>query len=345
MRYTRIITAFVLTASLILLLAFSVFAEGGETQNIIISYIEGEYQSSNYVLYSPTSIRNGRYIFANIKQNVIEDDQQKNLMSASILGYAENAIVDWQQGYIYTFNYQVTISGINPTNIPTFTLGISTLSSDQSHISLYQPLGDCTYTYSSTNNSASYSITCVVEVNENFDNGGIENYNRTFITLSIANSFLNADSTIIIDTSNITVNKAIGEDAYYQASLDAIHNLPQSEYGFIYNSMPNAEGEIDVIQGEILDVLSAYDTDIQQLVAMLNVEESRPCLYLPEVHLPFLDVHIWDNHIFYFDDYLNSMNSQIMVYINTFVTFIRFVLFITFVTVTSYKLTRIEWWY
>lgn len=381
MRIARIVITVILTATLILSLSVSTLA-ASENESLFIYGINCLYQGSaglpssyQEVTYydDPTSV--GVYQFI-IPSTIMQDQLEYNAKSLNILGNT-NSIELWNQGYIYTFYYEIRINNasVPETTAVTFTFGVASLG-EGDYISKFQDLGDVIYTYNVASSFTTYYVTSTVYVDENFNGGNVGNLSDSFTSLEMS-IFEQGTVNISVRLSNVKVQKAIGEDAYYQASVDALNDLNSSvsrvdssvnqvnnsvnelnqsvealpeatvnaEHEFIYNSMPDAEGDIDVIKGDILAILSVYDTDIQQLYYALNNQQARPVLYLPEVEIPFLDIHLWDSQFFYVDAYLNSMNSQIMEYINIVVIFIRIIAIAAFATVGLYRMSRVEWWY
>lgn len=348
MRYSLLIASLVLATLISILLVVPSSAAAVEDE-IIIDFLEADYKGQYFVMHTP-QVNRKNYVFPAIKNpyngNV---DNPPTLSAITLLGYPNSGPVVWKEGYIYTFNYTVAVGLISNDVIPEITFGIATLLDDYSAISDYTALSDVTYTYNmngtdSSGYTATYSITAVVKVDDSFNNGGIEDYNNTFLALTIRNVFMHSSSNVTVLANRMKMTKAIGEDAYYQASLDAIENLPKSEYDYIYNSMPDETGEVETIYGDFLDILSVFDSDIEALSALLNTQVARPCVYLPSVVIPFMDIEVWDSHIFYVDDYLNEMNPNIMGSLDAMLYLIRTVALFTFVTVGLYRMIRLEWW-
>lgn len=346
MRYTRIIAS-VICATLILFSLIIPISAAATEQKIIIESCEASYRNQYFEVYYPQTNRDN-YVFPQIKNPYNgEVDNPPQLSSITLLGYTD-PYIDWKEGYIYTFNYTVAIALVQENVYPTISLGIAT-TTDTGNISQFVSVGDVTYTYSKNGTSSqgftyTYSITSVVKVDSTFNNGNIEDYSNTYVALTIDGIFNQSSANVTVLANRMKVTKAIGEDAYYQASLDAIENLPQSEYDYIYNSMPDSEGEADVVIGDINEVYGQFNPFFNQITNLFQSDVAKPCVYLPKVEVPILNIKIFEPHVFYIDDYLNSMDSGIMEHIEVVVWFIRFVACVGFLYVGFYKITRIEWW-
>lgn len=354
MRNTRIFTSIVLTTIILLTFTVTVSAEAQVVdlcvQELLLDYLSertaGTESKIGYKSIIPTEV-GGEFHFSGIEgyYNDDTDGLRYNLTTMWFAMYPniDDFYLDFQLGYIYTIDLEIRMPKTTDFSKLTFEFGLI-----DSAASVFQSLAPVNIKYEETGSFMYVYLSSTFEVTESFSYGALTGYEEWDVLYGLkinCPTVFASRSSFNIRSITQTQTKSIGENAYYQASLDAITNMPESEYGYIYNSMPDSEGEIDVVQGELIDILTMYDSDIQQLVKVLKTEQARPCIYLPEVHIPFLDVHVWDNHIFYVDEYLNSMNTQIMVYLETFLGFIRFVLAVTFATYTVYKMSRIEWWY
>lgn len=346
MRYTRVIAS-VICATLILIVFIIPISAVATEQKLIIDSCEASYRNQYFEVYYP-QINRDNYVFPQIKNPYNGDvDNPPQLSSITLLGYT-NPYIDWKEGYIYTFNYTVAVALVQEDVYPTITLGLAT-TTDRGTIAQYAPIGDVTYTYSKNGNSSqgftyTYSITSVVKVDSSFNNGNMEDYNYTYVALTIDGIFNQSSANVTVLANRMKVTKAIGEDAYYQASLDAIEGLPQSEYDYIYNSMPDETGEVETIKGQFIEVLAVFNPDLEALAQALTTDVARPCVFLPSVVIPFMDIEVWDNQIFYVDSYLNKMNPNIMSALESMLFFVRTVALFTFITVGLYKMIRMEWW-
>ena len=347
MRCARIITAFILTSALVCCLCIPLSAAALE-EKIIIDCCEASYGKQYFKMYYP-QVNRDNYAFPQIKNPYDGDVENPPTLSAiTLLGYT-NTGIDWKEGYIYTFNFTVACALIEDNVIPTISLGIASLTNDGSAISEYYSIGDITYTYNKTGNSTNgytytYSITSVVKVDSDFGIGPIADYHNTYVALNIAGIFQHSSANVTVLANRMKAIKSIGEDAYYQASLDAIEGLPQSEYDYIYNSMPDETGEVETIKGQFIEVLAVFNPDLEALAQALTTDVARPCVFLPSVVIPFMDIEVWDNQIFYVDSYLNKMNPNIMSALESMLFFVRSVALFTFITVGLYKMIRMEWW-
>lgn len=346
MRYTRFIASIILATIICILLVIPSSAVATE-QKIIIDSCEASYRNQYFEMYYP-QVNRDNYVFPQIKNPYNGDvENPPQLSKVTLIGYTDPHI-DWKEGYIYTFNYTVAVALVQESVTPTITLGLASLNNSGT-ISQYTPIGDVTFTYNKTGTSSqgftyTYSITSVVKVDSSFDNGNMEDYNKSYVCLTIDGIFNQSSANVTVLANRMKVTKSIGEDAYYQASIDAIEGLPESEYDYIYNKMPDESGEVEVIKGKFIQILGVFDQDIALLLSALNTDVARPCIYMPRVIIPILDIEVWEAQIFYFDTYLNSLNPNIMIALDPMLYFIRMVVFFGFATYTIYKMIRLEWW-
>lgn len=341
MRYSRPIASVVLATFLVFCLTFNTFSASVPTALEV-------YKASVY--YAP-SVQGGSGIYEEIEPKYNETNVEftipehsgefdgNNLRSIGVLFYAPNYEIDLQRGYIYTFNFTYRINNIDilPEQ---YVLQFGVCNDDMSQTA---PLADIVFNYAKKGTYYEYYCTAVVDVKSNFDFSYVAPPQELVYYLDIIGDWKEG-STVILRNYTQTVTKSVGEEAYYQASLDAIEGLPQSEYDYIYNSMPDEEGEINTVKGQFIDVLAVFDEDLAVLTQALTSDVARPCVYLPKVAFPFLDVQVWDAHIFYIDDYLDSLNPNIMVALEPMLYFIRMVVFFGFITYTIYKMIKLEWW-
>lgn len=255
----------------------------------------------------------------------------------------DSYVYEFQQGYIYTFNFTFETKTQTPDSFI-----FSLLASDYEATDCV-PIAGCTYTYEKiTSLKWRFYITSVLYVDENF-NPNVMFDGREFICLEVDSGydgqfFLTGD--LLLSFENVHYTKAIGEDAYYQASVDAIENLPQTEYDFIYNNMPDADGYVTTVKGDqdtVLNSLTGYSEIKDMMLGVTNLE-ARPCVYFPRVYIPFVDILLWEEHIFYIDTYLENMNPAIMDKIEIALVFIRIVASFSLIYVVVYKMSRVDWW-
>ena len=310
MRYSRFIASVVLASLLVLILTFNTFA-------VAVPSALDVYKASLY--YAP-SVQGGSGIYdeidpvfnsTNVEFRIPQHSGEfdgNSLRSVSVLFYNLSGFenVELQRGYIYTFNFTFRINNVD-IQPDDFELGFGVCNDD---MSLSAPLSDVIFNYAKKNSYYEFYCTAVVDVKSDFDFSYVGSPSDLLYYLEIIGKWKEG-STVTLRNYTQTVTKSVGEEAYYQASLDAIQGLPQSEYDYIYNSMPDEEGEVNTIKGKFIDILAVFDSDIATLTQALTTDIARPCVYMPKVAFPFLDVQVWDAHIFYIDDYLDSLNPNI----------------------------------
>lgn len=267
------------------------------------------------------------------------DFSGNNLRSVGVLFYHTSSKLEFNRGYIYTFNFTFRMNNIDilPEQ---YILEFGVCNDD---MSLTAPVADVVFNYTKKATYYEFYATAVVDVKSDLNFAYVAPPDELVYYLDIIGDW-KPGSTVTLRNYTQTVTKSVGEEAYYQASLDAIKGLPQSEYDYIYNNMPDEMGEVEVIKGKFIQILAVFDQDIALLLGALTTDEARPCIYLPRVEIPILDIKVWEAQIFYFDDYLDSLNPNIMIALDPMLYFIRMVVFFGFATYTVYKIIRLEWW-
>lgn len=352
MRFTRIIASFVFATLIIFTLTVNSFASGTleqlfECYDLIAYYSPLNSTSGKTVSYNQTY--DGEYsVFDSIPHTIVSGNYEYSLNSMSF--YFQKASKPWEiefeYGYIYTYNFEIKCAKINNPNDTYFKFGVTNYDLTKELF-----LADVEYTYSSTSGYTTYHLKSVVYVGDDFNSQimNIDDPEELVLKLEMVSEWSSAKS---VRCSSIQ-KKSVGEAAYYQASLDAINNLPQTEYDYIYNHMPDSEGDVAVIQGEIDDMMVEVKNKVNGYHDMfVAVSHNEPMVYMPRIRIPILDIDLDDtsygsyvsNGYFYPMSYLNTMNPEIVPQIEIVVTFLRFICIFTFATVGVYKMLRIEWW-
>lgn len=354
MRYSRILAAFILTTSLIILLVIP--SSAAEVYDLYVCDAWLYYQPDQggdpiYTNVLPDVNDDGTFTF-NLTEHINDNGNQTDLRSIAILMYPEDiGYVECERGYIYTYNFTVRMTRVtNPSDFY-FEFGIC----DSSFTEVI-PMADVTYSYSGTSAMKTYSCTAVMYIDDTFSFGSLkEDIDTLCCYLDITGTW---SGDVTLRNLEQRVSKAVGEDAYYEASLEAINNLPQSEYDFVMSKMPDEQGMADNVNGDIDDMLNEVKLEINgfyDIITAINYNE--PLIYFPSINIPLgdgvnIDV-INDTPMRNYIDgegffrplaMLASMNGNIVSWINTFVVFIRFVAVIGFLTVGLYKMLHVEWW-
>lgn len=326
MRFARIAFAVILSTTLILSFCLSVYAAEEENMyvyciNVLYSPPAGSGLGTRERAFFDDPSSTGVYQFS-LDGTIMEDQREFQLAGVNILGNTDSIDL-WQQGYIYTFTYEIRVPN-SSCPIPgstLFTFGVASLFDDDT-MDRYQALGDVTYTYITSANFVTFYVTSVVYVDSNFVGSQVGNLDNAYTSLEINIRDFNS-VTLSVRLSNVKAQKAIGEDAYYQASVDALNDLnssmngvnnsvnqvnnsvnelnqsvqdlPQAqvdaEYNFILNTMPDDQGYIDTISGDLTIMHDYFVGKTDSLVFLLDyLESSRPCMYLPKVSIPFLRI-------------------------------------------------------
>lgn len=344
MRYSRIIAAIVLSSALIFSLCITAFAAPAVVDPLycdsgVAYFIPLNSSSGKWVDYEPTlNDERDVFKFSNLPNTLVDGNYEYSFKSFAFLLYPTNYEVEFESGYIYTYTFTIKSTRVSdPTNVG-FEFGVC----ESGFLNAY-PLADVVYTYTTTGASTvTYCITATVHVDDTLKQSIILDPDSAYLYLNMTSEW---SSAFTLTASYMNMRKAVGEDAYYQASLDAIENLPDSEYNYILNKMPDAEGELTVMSGELLDIMAEFSPELKRGRDLFTSDLARPCVYLPDIDIPFLKIHVMDKGVRYLDTYLNEMNPMILEWIAVVLNFVRLVVCVTFFTSTWYKMARIEWWY
>ncbi|MBQ2846037.1 MAG: hypothetical protein IJE75_02750, partial [Firmicutes bacterium] len=295
MRYSRFVAAFVLTSALII--TFIIPTSAAETEALICEsgvayYSAVNANASEWIDYYPT-VSGGSYTFQ-FPSTYSSDGNDYGIESFVFLTYTDYSLIALERGYIYTFNFTIQSSALNYKDNTYFEFGVCNSGFNNAFV-----LSDVTYTYSTKANKTTYNVTCVVRCDENmvepeYDPNDSNNYyflkmNATWV------------SNITLVGSEMKRTKALGEEAYYEASVNAIKDLPQTEYDYILNKMPDAEGELTVMSGELLDIMSEFSPELERAKDLFTSDIARPCVYVPDIDIPILDIHVMDQGVLFLD--------------------------------------------
>lgn len=352
MRYSRIIATFILSSALILCLVFP--SSASEVDTLICESGVGHFYSPNsanqkWVDYYPTE-NNGVYTFSDIPYGTTSGNIEYAFYSFTFLTYSDYTPVTLERGYVYTFNFKITSTKISSSNADrtTFSFGMCEASYTNA-----LPLSSVTYTYSTASGRSTFNCTAVVNVDGSIDFSSLtSNDGELYYYLQIIGPW---SDNFTLTSSNMTKTKNLGEESYYQASVDAIENLPQTEYDYVYNNMPNAEGDIDQIKGnldELTEELHLLTSDLYEV--LLGISDDEPLIYMPPMQIPVLDINLRTAK--YFGNYIdgngyfhplsmvNSMAPSFTKWVEVGRSFVQLSVIIGFVTIGLDKMLKIEWW-
>lgn len=351
MRYSRIVAAVVFTSALILALALPSQA-AAVTDTLYCDSAVGYYQPLNSTAgkwedFTPSVGTSGdRFTFSGIPNVLVSGNYEYSFDHIAFLMYPNNEELSFQDGYVYTYNFTIRSTMVSTPDLTSFQFGVCLEGYSDA-----LPLADVVYTYDLQGSSTVYYyVTATVNVDDTFPQTTLPNPNDAYLYLRMGSEWTNTFSLV---ASELTMRKAVGEGAYYQASLDAIENLPNTEYDFILNKMPDAEGQVEAIKGEVDDItreLNVYITDVLGVLA--GIEANEPLVYFPEITIPILDININSMIQDYVgsDGYfrplsmINDIAPSAIGYINVGRYFLQVVLAVSFITIGLDKMLKIEWW-
>ena len=373
MRYSRIIIAVVLSTSLIFTAAVSVNATEWTftPYNLFVQYSAVVQGYDTYWEYH--SFNGSNYISNILPESYLDPESDDPTHKVRCLGIQylnsnnNTGVFEFEEGMIYTFGGEFYVSS-SDTNVYDVTFAMSNLAYTDSksipNMSIY-------FTVATRAGRRTVSWEAVVEATEELTSVAFNGYNH--ISVEFNGSF---EGNIRVQNLTCSAMNNYGEDAFYDANIsaledlkaatgeqtlvinevgenivesnrevqNAIDNMWQNEYTFVENSMPDtSEGE-DQILSDVTEEFNKFSPFFGNIHSLLSSDLSRPCVYLPEVHIPFLNIHVWDPTVLYIDTYLESMNGNIMPLINVVVWFVRFVAAVTFLYVGFYKIAKLDWW-
>lgn len=352
MRYTRIVTAFIFTLALIFSLCITSFAAPAVNDTLQCDYGVAHYTPMNssadkWVDYQATANSSyDRFTFSNLPNVLVQGNYEYSFDSFTFMMYPSNESISFQEGYVYTYNFTVSSSKVSTPSTTSFQFGVCLDGFNDA-----RPLSDVYYTYETRGSTAYYYVTATVNVDSSFNQSTIPSPDDAWLYLRIATEW---SDTFTLIASNLTMKKSVGEGAYYQASLDAIENLPNTEYDFTLNKMPDAEGTVEQIQGDIDVMTEELNVQLTNVFGVFSgISGEEPLVYMPPMNVPILDIDLHDYMGSYIDSkgyfhpisMIEDMNSGVIHYIDMARKFLSIVLVFTFCTVGIEKMIKVEWWF
>lgn len=355
MRYTRFIATIVFTSALIFSLCISSFAAPAVTDKLLCEYGVAHYTPMNssgdkWVDYEPSANdTNDKFTFSNLPNVLVQGNYEYSFDSFAFMMYPSNEEISFKDGYVYTYNFTVRSNKVSTPSTTAFQFGVCLEGFNDA-----RPLSDVVYTYEIHGSSTVYYyVTATVNVDSSFNQSTIPSPNFAWLYLRIATEWSDTFSLI---ASDLTMKKSVGEGAYYQASLDAIENLPNTEYDFTLNKMPDAEGVVEQIKGDADDITEELNLQLtNSLGVLLSLEGEEPLVYMPKMKIPILNLDLANYTKGYISpdgyfrplDMIEDMDSsgQALAVLELARKFISIVLVFTFCTVGLEKMLKIEWWF
>lgn len=353
MRYTRFIATIVFTSTLIFALCISSFAAPAVTDNLLCDYGVAHYTPMNssgdkWVDYDASAnSTNDRFTFSGLPNVLVQGNYEYSFDSFTFMMYPSNEEISFKDGYVYTYNFTVRSTKVSSPSTTSFQFGVCLDGFNDA-----RPLSDVVYTYETQGaTTVYYYVTATVNVDSSFNQSTIPSPNDAWLYLRIATEWSDTFSLI---ASDLTMKKSVGEGAYYQASLDAIENLPNTEYDFTLNKMPDAEGTVEQIQGDIDDMTEELNLQLTNMLGVFTgISGEEPLVYMPPMNVPILDIDLHDYMGNYIDGkgyfrplaMIDDMNAGAIYYIDLARKFLSIVLVFTFCTVGLEKMIKIEWWF
>lgn len=355
MRYSRIIATFVFTSALIFSLCISSFAAPAVTDKLLCEYGVAHYTPMNssgdkWVDYQASAnATNDKFTFSSLPNVLVQGNYEYSFDSFTFMMYPSNEEISFKDGYVYTYNFTVRSTKVSSPSTTAFQFGVCLDGFNDA-----RPLSDVVYTYETQGASTVYYyVTATVNVDSSFNQSTIPSPNDAWLYLRIATEWSDTFSLI---ASDLTMKKSVGEGAYYQASLDAIENLPNTEYDFTLNKMPDAEGVVEQIKGDADAMTEELNLQLTNALGVLTgISGEEPLIYMPKMNIPILNLDLADYMGNYIDgngyfrplSLIDDMNpsGQAMLALELARRFLSIVFCFTFCTVGLEKMLKIEWWF
>lgn len=354
MRYTRFIASIVFTSSLIFSLCLTSFSAAVEDtlycESGVAHYTPMNSSGDKWVDYTPSvNATAERFTFSNLPNVLVQGNYEYSFNSFTFLMYPNNEDSTFVDGYVYTYNFTVRSTKVSNVELTSFQFGVCREGFTDAH-----PLADVVYTYDLQGSSTVYYyVTATVNVDDSFTASRLPNANDAFLYLQIATEWSDTFSLI---ASDLTMKKSAGEGAYYQASLDAIDNLPNTEYDFTMTKMPDAEGTVAKIKGDADAMTEELNLQLTNAFGVLTgISGEEPLVYMPKMNIPILNLDLEDYMGNYIDgngyfrplSLIGDMNpsGQALAVLDLARRFLSIVFCFTFCTVGLEKMLKIEWWF
>lgn len=355
MRYSRIIAAIVFSSALIFILCTSVFASPALEDTLYCYYGVGYYAPMNSNVgkwqdFDPT-VNDSSSVFAfnGIPDVLIDGNYEYSFQRFAFMMAPDNIELSFENGYIYTFNFTIKSTKNSDPSQTHFEFGVS-----EEGFTNALSLGNVVFNYDIRGTTTvTYYVTVTIYVDDTFPANSVPHPDDAYVYLELRTEW---SDTFTLTASNLTMKKAVGEGAYYQASLDAIENLPNTEYDFTLNKMPDAEGVVEVIKGDadaITNELNLQLTDALGVFTGISGEE--PLIYMPKMKIPILNLDLADYTEGYIsqDGYFKPLamiqdmdkSGQAMAGIELARKFLQLTFVFAFATIGIEKMLKIEWWF
>lgn len=355
MRYSRVIATIIFTSALIFSLCITSFAAPAYNDSLYCSYGVAYFAPLNssagkWVDYNPT-VNDSETVFSftSLPANLVQGNYEYSFRSFAFLMNPNSSPVEFENGYVYTYDFQIRSTRNTNPSLTAFQFGVC-----KDGFNDVVPLADVIYTYDKSGSTTiNYYVTVTLNVDSSFPANSIPHPDEAYLYLQIATEWSDTFSLI---ASRLNVKKSVGEGAYYQASLDAIENLPNTEYDFTLNKMPDADGVVEQIKGDADDITEELNLQLTNALGVLiSLEGEEPLVYMPKMKIPILNLDLANYTKGYISpdgyfrplDMIEDMDTsgQALATLELARKFISVVLVFTFCTVGIEKMLRIEWWF
>lgn len=274
---------------------------------------------------------------------------------------APSGYMELQRGYIYTISGSFAVTKRN-TSFPN--TSVDFFMSNANITDGAEITGAVVYfTESMRGSQTLVDFQVIVEITEDFDTTFYSSNNFYFPTIGYDARYDGGD--VVVRNINVTKSDSYGEEGFQQANIqaledlksatedqtlkineagknivesnnavkDAIDNMWQNEYNFVTDMLPSTDESEEEVNG-VLDELDNAKNSLQILYEACTTDDTNPCILLPRIYVPIMDIEIYEGGYFYPIDYLLQMHNgfeqpfKIIKAVCNGVSFIGFVFFL-----------------
>ena len=245
--------------------------------------------------------------------------------------------MDLQRGYIYTISGSFVVTRRNQS-FPNTSLDFFM---SNANITNGAPITGAVvyFTESMRGSQTMIDFQVIVEITEDFDVTYYTGNNFYFPAIGYDARYDGGD--VVVRNINVTKSDSYGEEGFQQANIqaledlksatedqtlkineagknivesnnavkDAIDNMWENEYNFVTNMLPSTDESEEEVDG-VLDELENAKNSLQVLYEACTTDDDNPCVLLPEIHVPIMDIDVYEGGYFYPIDYLMQMNNK-----------------------------------
>lgn len=291
-------------------------------------------QYNKYYFSGNTSDAFPPYIYEEGSTTDISHYIQVTEFNFSVMG-ANSGHMDLERGFIYTLAGSFAVTNRN-TSFPSavdFSMTNANIT-DGAEIQ-----GSVVYfTEKMRGSQTIVDFQIIVEITEDFDTTFFTSNQFYFPCISYTARY---EGDLVVRNVDVTKSDSYGNEAFQQANIkaledlksateeqtlqineagknivesnnavkDAIDSMWENEYNFVTDMLPGT----DDAEGDVNNILEQFEDStgsLQILFEACTTDDDNPCILLPKISIPFLDIDIYEGGYFYPLDYLNTMSNK-----------------------------------